>query len=541
VTVVASPPFDLPDFILGIRPDLHVLFPASDKRRRENFVQWLLTTGVLEYAAVGDGDLLPQNLARRGYGPGGCLTLLQQRVRAVRADVRKVFPLPRRLKDFEQWFYTHGLEELHYWRLLSPEERRLVLALPEPWASRLRDVIVAQLPVPRHSVPLDQRPFGMNVVGYAYGQLGIGEDARMAARSLLAAGVPATMVNVEPGSDIPQNDRSMAAHVELHGRHAINLFCITAEETGRIYAEQGNVQFRDRYNIGYWPWELPKWPALWQMVIDLVDEVWVSTQHTYDALKPVCDKPLQLMPMAVELGEVRRFASKAQARRHFGLPEQPRLFCFAFDLNSWVQRKNPQACLDAFLAAFPRKRFGPDKVGLVIKVGRPPARRNQLWNKLKKLAAQDDRIHIIEVTLPRPDLLALYKACDCYISLHRAEGFGRGMAEALQLGLHVICTGYSGNVDFCTPPNAQLVRYQLVKVRKSEYVHTQGQVWADPDVQHAASLMRKFVTAPAAQRRKRWTQFEPATVGKRYQQRLEEIMANLREPEYYALCPRREG
>jgi hypothetical protein len=312
---------------------------------------------------------------------------------------------------------------------------------------------------PEARVSFDNRRFGVNLIGYAFGQLGIGEDARMAARALRAAEVPVTMLNFPPGADIPQNDFSMASHVSELGPFAFNIFCMTALENGRYYAERGSRQFADRYNIAYWPWELSGWPKQWEAMLDLVDEVWVSTQHTFAALAPLCAKPLYLMPMAVELGGITAFASRKKARESFGLPVKARLFCFSFDLNSSFHRKNPQACIDAFLQAFPRDACAEDAVGLVIKAHRP-GKRHAAWATLKALAAKDTRIHIVERTLPRPDLLALYQACDCFVSLHRAEGFGRGIAEALQLGMHVITTGYSGNIDFCRPPDADLVRYR---------------------------------------------------------------------------------
>lgn len=227
--------------------------------------------------------------------------------------------------------------------------------------------------------------------------------------------------------------------------------------------------------------------------------------------------------MAVELGEATAFASRGKARAHSDLPQKARLFCFSFDLNSSIHRKNPQACVDAFLRAFAQGAFSANAVGLVIKAHRP-ARRHASWEKLKALAAQDARIHVIERTLPRPDLLALYQACDCFLSLHRAEGYGRGIAEALQSGLHVIATGYSGNTDYCRAPQADLVRYRLIKVKKGQYPYGEGQVWAEADIDHAAELMRQFVAAkrtkPAATA---WPNFSAATVGRRYRKRLQEI------------------
>jgi len=163
-----------------------------------------------------------------------------------------------------------------------------------------------------------------------------------------------------------------------------------------------------------------------------------------------------------------------------------------------------------------------------------PKQPNEAWDNLKVLAARDSRIHIIEQTLDRPDLLSLYQTCDCFVSLHRAEGFGRGLAEALQLGLRVICTGYSGNLDFCHAPEAELVDYRLVKVGQTQYPYAKGQYWAEPSIEHAAQLMQKVFSLPklapsSVQPREYFAEFSPLVVGKRYKQRLKEIYAKRRE------------
>lgn len=416
---------------------------------------------------------------------------------SLRPDLRALgFDRPEHSADFEHWLLNHGVNEY----------------------PALQEMLT-----PPTGATTAPAPFGVNLVGYAFGELGIGEDVRMAARALLTTDVPMTLLNFKPGDDIPQNDRSMAAYVTEDGPYGINIFCMTAEENGRHWATSGAGRYAGRYNIGYWPWELSQWPADWAMMLDLVDEVWVSTWHTYEALADICPKPLMHMPMAVELAEIRAFKDQAAARQHFKLPTAPALFCFSFDLNSSIHRKNPQACVDAFLQAFPKDRYSKTQVGLVIKVHKP-TQKNAAWDKLKRLAAKDSRIHIVEGTLPKPELLALYKACDCFLSLHRAEGFGRGIAEALQLGMHVITTGYSGNVDFCQPPYADLVDYQLIPVETGQYRFGEGQVWAEPDVGHAATLMRRFYeqrTALSAQTD--WPAFSAAVVGARYQQRLAAI------------------
>lgn len=514
---------DLKTLILDSRLDLREKLGFSRAENADAYLAWLVTNGVNEYKSLYDDAGFLSSLQAPVNRRDLSLTQLQHLIWTARPDVQSAFSLPGQQIEFLQWFYTHGLEEHGYWPLLSEQEKQLLLELPEPWRSRIQTAILQKLEPTEPRIPFTQRSFGVNLIGYAFGQLGIGEDARMAARSLLAAKVPMTMLNFPPGPDVSQNDRSMEQHVAEKGLFTFNLFCMTAEENGRYYAEHGRSQFLDRYNIGYWPWELSSWPKNWKMMLNLIDEVWVSSQHTFDALAPICSKPLFLMPTAVELGAVTRFVSRKQAREYFGLPEKAKLFCFTFDLKSNIHRKNPQASIDAFLEAFPNGQFSADEVKLVIKAHKP-AKRHPAWEKLKRLAAEDKRIHIIEGTFSRSDLLALYQACDCFVSLHRAEGFGRSLAEALQLGLHVIATGYSGNTDFCKPPHADLVRYRLIKLKKGQYPHGEGQVWADPDVSHAAELMRRFALTKRVKKNElAWPEFSTSIVGQRYKARLETI------------------
>ena len=483
-----------------LRPDLCKKFPIDNCGERPGFAAWLVTNGVKEYKALlSNADFL--NCINRVDQTTG-LSVLQRLVYEARPDVQAAYPLSKGIDAILRWFECHGNEE----------HNLLPLQTTSPVSCR----------------PIIQYPFGVNLIGYVYGQLGIGEDLRMAARAMLAAGIPFTLIDFPPGKDIPQNDRSLANYVSTQGHYAINIFCMTALEHGRYYAEKGLQQIEGRYNIGYWPWELSNWPEEWLDLTQLVDEVWVSTQHTYDALKAVSDVPIFIMPMAVELGEIRDFGSGNAVRRWFDLPDKATLFCFSFDLNSSIHRKNPQACVDAFLQAFPIESFNAEQVGLVIKVHKPK-RLNRAWEKLKQLSAMDGRIHIIEQTLSRPDLLALYQSCDCFLSLHRAEGFGRGIAEALQLGLHVITTGYSGNVDFCYQPFADLVSYKLVKVKKGQYPFATNQVWADVNVDHAAGLMRSYYDNRLSNSgiQNDWLQFSAEQVGRRYKDRLLSLMGFL--------------
>jgi len=119
---------------------------------------------------------------------------------------------------------------------------------------------------------------------------------------------------------------------------------------------------------------------------------------------------------------------------------------------------------------------------------------DQIPDKLatfQRSAADDPRIEIRDGFLSRTEMFGLQNNIDCYVSLHRAEGFGLGMAECMYLGKPVIATGYSGNLDFMDSDNSLLVDYRMIPLRDGDYMCWQGQHWADPDVAHAARLMRQ--------------------------------------------------
>jgi glycosyltransferase involved in cell wall biosynthesis len=439
-------------------------------------------------------------------------------------QVQKAFPLPASMGQYLTWL-----------RKYLCVTTRLVDNLSAAWKPDASQDPAASASQPQGQTQTQSQareyPPGINVIGYVFGQLGIGEDARMAGKALLTTGVPCTMVDLPPGKEIPQHDRSMAAHVSPAPVYATNMFCLTALEQGRHFAERGLQPIQGRRNIGYWPWELPRFPRQWQHLLSLVDEVWASTDHVahgLDGASPAINTsvPVHVMPMAVELTE-----PSSKTRKDFNLPPKAKLFIFAFDLNSSATRKNPVACLQAFKKAFPakaKKALGPQEVGLVIKV-HPLAQDNQEWEMLKQLRADDPRIHLIEQTLGKADLMALYLACDCFVSLHRAEGFGRGIAEAMLLGKPVITTGFSGNLDFTRQDNALLVQHKLVALAPGDYLHGEGQSWADPDIAHAAQQMLTVVNQPkdiallaARGQHTVASQHDLHSVGKRYEAALQQ-------------------
>jgi glycosyltransferase involved in cell wall biosynthesis len=548
---------DLPRLILALRrKDLCKRLGYDQPARLNAYRGWLLTAGRAEYKVLTEDPEFLQSLQQHDAALG--VSTVAGLVWHARPDVRKAFPLPDKKMEFMHWFFCHGVGEHDLWPFLTPAEKSATVEVASlsasPWRSHLEALASGEAESgpalsartkrsrekagPRSS-RRSARPFGVNLVGYSYGQLGIGEDLRMTAQALKVANVPFAVVDFPPGADVPQGDRSVARYVVEEGPYAINLFCMTALETGRFYAERGRQQFAGRYNIGYWPWELEQWPKDWSLVFGLVDEVWVSTSHIRDALltarDPAFEKPLHVMPLVVEVPgapQLRSASARRATRAHHGLPASARLFCFAFDLNSSIHRKNPQAVVQAFRRAFPASLYTAAEVGLVVKV-QPPRRPHRAWESLKRLAAQDPRIHIVEQSLPRRELLGLFAACDCFVSLHRAEGFGRGLAEALQLGLHVITTDYSGNTDFCRRPEfagqVSAVPWRWAAVRAGQYPYGEGQRWANPDVTAATTAMRRFVEQPPPPPKVPcggWPCFSARELGEKYAARLRELSKN---------------
>ena len=149
--------------------------------------------------------------------------------------------------------------------------------------------------------------------------------------------------------------------------------------------------------------------------------------------------------------------------------------------------------------------------------------------------ARDPRVVLINETLNYDALLQLKAACDCYISLHRSEGWGFGMIEAMNLRVPVVCTGYSGNMDFCSDETAWLVDYEEVALERDDYIFVhRGQKWAEPDLSDAAANLRAVWSDPAARAAKVAAahanvhkNFSAKAIAKRYEARLREILKDL--------------
>ena len=323
---------------------------------------------------------------------------------------------------------------------------------------------------------------GLNLVGYFRGEFSIGECARSFAQATMRNGPPVALVNFEGGVVDRCGDRRFDTYLSPRARFPVNLCFVNADQTGLLFDTLPSV-VKKRYNIGFWFWELEKFPAAWQGALDLVDEVWVSSSFVQRAVSGAAGgKPVRLIPYPLEIT-----LSRPYSRGEFGLSEEPFTFLFNFDYYSFVERKNPAALIKAFRKAFPDER----DVSLVLKTT-GAQRAPDAVAALKHLAASDPRIVFLDDSLEREAMWGLLSIADAYVSLHRSEGLGLGLAESMLLGKPVIGTGYSGNMDFMNADNSLLVDYRLVDIPEGAYPHSAGQQWADPDIDNAATCMRRI-------------------------------------------------
>ncbi|KAF0162006.1 MAG: glycosyltransferase [Rhodocyclaceae bacterium] len=526
-----TPPFLLPEGEVSQGPELTWLmffvwrasglegqFDLGDKAVRGRYLVWFLTVALADFQC---GPLLAprwrrwllQKLELPGLA-GTALPRLALMHWRSRQDLQRAFDLrtPQGRQGLIQWFDGPGREEPALRWLNGPESR--AGATPAPSG-------------PASTAPL--RPFGLNLIGFAFGELGIGEDVRMAAAACEAAGIPHTVVNISPGKNLRQKDLALtgkvnpAASLDEQAPYAVNVFCLTGFDTARAFIEKGEALFGGRHNIGWWPWELPVWPHEWQLAFDLVDEVWAATKFTEAVYRKGTNKPVNLMPLPASVSRV-----KPMSRRELGLPEGVFLFLYVFDFNSYLDRKNPWAAVDAFLNAFPKQDLS---VRLVLKTmnSRPDEPR---WLDFQRLCRKDKRIVLLERTMDRGEVLGLIQACDACVSLHRSEGFGRTLAEAMLFGKAVVATDFSGNVDFLTAQTGFPVKWQRRAVKPGEYpfvTEADGAWWAEPDIADAARQLRaakeatkdKVFAARIADFAEQ--QFSPQRIGKRMRERVDAV------------------
>lgn len=327
-------------------------------------------------------------------------------------------------------------------------------------------------------------PFSENVVrfiGYVEAKLGLGIAARNTISCYHLYNNNFSIYPYNHGALDRFDSKYLPDKYDTHSPHKINIFELGLDNIGHAYAQVNNSQAHNAYNILKLYWELSEIPSEKIEYLNKYDEIWVPSRFVYDAVIKVFNKKVFVVPPFIDIS-----CDKSISKSYFGIKENVFYFLFSFDYNSSIFRKNPIAVVKAFQSAFPVNDYS---VGLVIK-SNDPAKSSIDIDLILELKNADDRIVFIEDYLDRQTMLSLINCCDCYVSLHRSEGYGMGIAEAICLRRKVIATNYSGNVDFMNRINSFPVDYKLVNIESHQYYLPSGNVWADPIHESAVRQFR---------------------------------------------------
>jgi glycosyltransferase involved in cell wall biosynthesis len=489
--------------------DLQRLYPDVFERDRAAFLAWVVEHGVREHGI--DPAFVPAGAP----APGGSSAGAPLRRRFYLDAVRPIEPLAKRW--LKQTLQSHP----RALRAVKGLRDRLQGPRPQPVLPRRRYEPGTAV----QAWTTDEA--GVNVAGYFTSEKGVGEAGRATVRALRAAGMPVELNDVvDSGSE--NRDSPGWSFSELNP-YPVNLVHVNADQFPHVAATRSEAYFAGRINIGFWFWELSAFPEEWWPGCSRLDEVWVATAFAQEAVARVVPVPVVRMPVALEPAPAAR---PARERARFGLPEDAFVFLFAFDFHSFLERKNPLGLIEAFRLAF----GDDDRVRLVLKSAHSiDAASGNPVTLVHEAAARAKNVTIIDAVLAREEMNALMTTADCYVSLHRSEGFGLPIAEAMRAGTPVIVTGYSGNMDFTTPANSFLVGYRLIELDRDHGPYRKGNLWADPDLEHAAELMRHVVERPEAARevgrrgREHIERFhDPRRVGELMKQRLVRLVSERR-------------
>jgi hypothetical protein len=331
------------------------------------------------------------------------------------------------------------------------------------------------------------------VAGHPFASIGMGDQMRSAMSALIAAHVEFRVFDVfRYAARSDPDHRNLVEDLEtgeLGG--GIRIFHINGNEVEQIlnHLAAGGHSFHDGYNVIVPAWELPYYPKPWIQLVEKFHEVWAISKFVKSMFA-------RSNIVAHHVGQnVELPLRPLLSRKYFGIRESAFVILHFFDLSSFAARKNP----DAVIALFDRLRAARphDDIQLVLKV-KDGDKEAKNWTANLKYG--NDAI-ILRKPLSAYETHSLIWGCDCLVSLHRSEGFGRGTGEAMFLGRLAMATGWSGNLDYMSERNSLLVNYALAPTRPDAYPFAEGQYWAEPDLDHAFHLLAKVLDDPALGRR----------------------------------------
>jgi len=345
--------------------------------------------------------------------------------------------------------------------------------------------------------PLDpRRPVrrgDVTLIGLLGMKVGVGEAARQMVERFQSMGILINPINLSKTLKMDDFDYETVQSPDPYSGGMV-ILSLNPEHMSLVSLAYKRSQLLTRRVVGVWYWELETFPASWVKALRFVDEVWVASRFIADGLRPIAgDKPVHLVPLPLNIGAFLTVPSKDVVPALAGKT----IVFFMYDVRSAHARKNPEAVIKAYRLA---AEHNPACV-LVMKIGSSSA-----WPeseaRLRALAVGCASIHFLQERFSAEDMKNLMARVDIVISLHRSEGFGLLMAEAMASGKPVIATGYSANLDFMTPECAVLVDYTMIDVVDPQHIFdSHNAQWAEPNIDHAAEALRRLIASPEERQR----------------------------------------
>lgn len=327
-----------------------------------------------------------------------------------------------------------------------------------------------------------RRERGVDVVGYLTADLGVGQAGRLVAESLRAADVD---VSLSAWSRTPSRRGESSAPIHQTASHDTVLLAVNADQLPVLHHELGDDFFRSRRVIGQWFWEVELAPPWFAPAFAHVDELWAPTKFIEQTIRSVAPRGVDVVHMPLPI------TAPAVAEQSSGIATDRYTFLFVFDHLSVMKRKNPLGLVEAYRRAFP----DGGGAALVIKTINADLRTEDAERLRWEVRDRPD-ITLVEEYRTRGEVARMMVDADCYVSLHRSEGLGLTIAEAMALGKPVIATGYSGNTDFMNDDVSLMVPWTRVPVGDGAENYDPRAEWADPDLDVAARWMRELAANP---------------------------------------------
>jgi glycosyltransferase involved in cell wall biosynthesis len=426
--------------------------PPDPILESDAFVEWMLRPSIV--------------------GANATLSVAEYGLWHQRADLRNAFP------------DVHGVDGARFlgWTRADPHPKHVLGRL----ASGVPTVADALAVVEAPPAPAPRSAFGWSVVAYAASEHGVGEAGRRVLSALEQAGLPSELVGV-PLGNLARQEHRPKRRVRRDLAYENTIVCVNADQVQRI---DSMLRFSDLrgWRIGLWFWELEEFPDRFVHAFAPFDEIWVASRFMQRAVQAKTEKPVRLVPLPMVLPtEPTRFT-----RRALGLPEDRHVFLTNFDYLSVYERKNPIGAIRAYLDA-----FGPDDGATLVVKSINGHHRALDAEHVRSIARDRPDVRFIDGYVTAEAMKAMIELSDTYVSLHRGEGYGLNMADAMAHGTPVIATGYSGNMDFMGPDTAELVDFDLVPVGPGAAPYDADAVWADPRLESASAAMRRRFEDPS--------------------------------------------